>query len=137
MQRRLFFFGFGFLISIIILSFGPENRLKNTFYSYIDYFDMDKRVITHLKNDSTVFTIQSECQLVYYGIQKKDLLLVLEGGDVNFEESEKDSKPCQYYVIENRIKNNNFSVTFEYCYSLDKVRVIKFTVDDEDEVCNG
>ena len=38
---------------------GPENRLKKTFYAYIDYFDMDKRVITHLENDSTIFTIQS------------------------------------------------------------------------------
>ena len=71
------FFGFGALISVFFLSMGPENRLKDTFYAYIDYFDMDKRVITHLypnttDNDgnviaiSTDFTTLAECQLVYY-----------------------------------------------------------------------
>ena len=42
MGRRLLFFGFGALISIIFLSMGPENRLKKTFYAYIDYFDMEE-----------------------------------------------------------------------------------------------
>ncbi|MDC0909473.1 hypothetical protein OAQ21_05065, partial [Flavobacteriales bacterium] len=63
MLRRLSFFGFGVLISIFFLSMGPENRLKNTFYAYIDYFNMDKRVISHLVNDKTLFTDESECQL--------------------------------------------------------------------------
>ena len=84
MRRRLLFFGFGALISIIFLSMGPENRLKTTFYAYIDYFNMDKRVITHLRSDSTSFTIESECQLVYYDISKQDLLSVLENGEVSF-----------------------------------------------------
>ena len=41
-------FGFGALISIFFLSLGPENRLKKTFYAYIDYFNVNKRVIYHL-----------------------------------------------------------------------------------------
>ena len=53
MGRRFLFFGIGALISIIFLSLGPENRLKKTFYDYIDYFNMDKRVIYHLENDSS------------------------------------------------------------------------------------
>ena len=53
MKRRLLFFGFGALISIFFLSMGPENRLKDTFYAYMDYFDMDKRVITHLYPNTT------------------------------------------------------------------------------------
>ena len=55
MLRRFLFFGFGVIISIFFLSMGPTNRLKETFYAYLDYFDMDKRVITHLVNDSTIF----------------------------------------------------------------------------------
>ena len=136
MGRRFLFFGFGVLISIIFLSMGPENRLKKTFFAYIDYFDMDRRVITHLENDNTTFTIQSECQLVYYNISKKDLLLVLDDGKVNFKKSEKDSKPCQYYVVEKKVNGDNLSVTFEYCYKPNTVRVMKFTSNDEQEVCN-
>ena len=115
---------------------GPENRLKNTFYAYIDYFDIDKRVITHLENDSTTFTIQSECQLVYYNISKKDLLLVLDDGQVNFKKSKKDSEPCQYFLVENNVNGINLSVKFEYCYKNNTVRVINFTVNNEEEVCN-
>lgn len=137
MGRRLLFFGFGALISIIFLSMGPENRLKKTFWAYVSYFDMDQRVITHLQNDSTTFTTKAECQLVYYNISKSDLLLVLADGEVNFELSEKDAEPCQYYVVENTVKGMPLSVRFELCYYNDKsVRVMSFEANNEQEVCN-
>ena len=79
MRRRFFFFGCGVLISIFFLSMGPENRLKKTFFAYIDYFNMDKRVITHLVNDSTSFTTIAECQLVYYNLTKDDEFLISRG----------------------------------------------------------
>jgi len=147
MRRRLLFFGFGALISIFFLSMGPENRLKKTFYAYIDYFDMNQRVISHLYPNTTddegnlllidpEFSIQAECQLVYYNLTKKDLLSVLEDGEVNFELSDEDREPCQYFVIENLIKGNALSVTFELCYYNDKsVKVMKFTYNEEKEIC--
>jgi len=92
MRRRLLFFGFGALISIFFLSLGPENRLKDTFHAYVDYFNMDKRVISHLINDSTIFTAKAECQLVYYNMSKEDLLLVLDQGKVNFDLSDEDGE---------------------------------------------
>ena len=137
MFRRLLFFGFGALISIFFLSLGPENRLKDTFYAYIDYFDMDKRVISHLKNDSTIFTAKAECQLAHYSIPKEELLSVLDKGEVNFDLSDEDGEPCQYYVIENTIKGNNLSVEFELCYYNNKsVKAMTFTSNNEKEVCN-
>jgi hypothetical protein len=147
MRRRLLFFGFGALISIFFLSMGPENRLKKTFYAYIDYFDMNQRVISHLYPNTTddegnlllidpEFSIKAECQLVYYNLTKKDLLSVLEDGEVNFELSDEDGEPCQYFVIENLIKGNALSVTFELCYYNDKsVKVMKFTYNEEKENC--
>ena len=148
MKRRLLFFGFGALISIFFLSMGPENRLKDTFYAYMDYFDMDKRVITHLYPNTTDtdgniiaiatdFTTQAECQLVYYDMTKEDVLTVLEDGEVNFDLSDEDGEPCQYYVIENSVKGFNLAVTFELCYYDDKsVKVMSFKANNEEEVCN-
>ena len=148
MRRRLLFFGFGALISIFFLSMGPENRLKKTFYAYLDYFDMNKRVISHLYPNTTddegnvllidpEFSTQAECQLVYYNLTKEDLLSVLEDGEVNFELSDEDGEPCQYYVIENSVKGNALSVTFELCYYNDKsVKVMKFRYNKEKETCN-
>jgi len=137
MGRRLLFFGFGALISIFLLSMGPENRLKDTFYAYIDYFDMDQRVITHLVNDSTTFTTMAECQLVYYNLSKEDILTVLDEGEVNFDLSDKDGDPCQYYVIDNRINGDDIAVKFELCYYNNKnVKVMTFTLNQEKEVCD-
>ena len=127
---------------------GPENRLKNTFFAYLDYFDMDKRVISHLYPNTTddegnvllidpEFSTQAECQLVYYNLTKKDLLSVLEDGKVNFELSEEDGEPCQYFVIEKLIKGNALSVTFELCYYNDKsVKVMNFTFNKEKGDCD-
>ncbi len=137
MLRRFLFFGFGALISIFFLSLGPQNRLKDTFYAYIDYFDMDKRVISHLINDSTTFSLKSECQLVYYNMKKEDLLLVLNNGKVNFDLSDQDAEPCQYFVIENTVKGNALSVEFELCYYNNKsVKVLSFTNNKENLVCD-
>ena len=148
MKRRFLFFGFGALISIFFLSMGPENRLKKTFYAYLDYFDMDKRVISHLYPNTTddegnvllidpEFSTQAECQLVYYNLTKKDLLSVLEDGEVNFELSDEDGEPCQYFVIEKLVKGNALSVTFELCYYNDKsVKVMNFTFNKEKGACD-
>ena len=137
MGRRLLFFGFGALVSIFLLSMGPENRLKDTFYAYIDYFDMDQRVIAHLVNDSTTFTTMAECQLVYYNLSKEDILTVLDEGEVNFELSDKDGDPCQYYVIDNTINGEDIAVKFELCYYNNKsVKVMTFALNQENEVCD-
>jgi len=142
------FFGFGALISVFFLSMGPENRLKDTFYAYMDYFDMDKRVISHLYPNTTDdegniisidpdFSTKAECQLVYYTLTKEELLTVLEAGEVNFELSDEDGEPCQYYVIENSVKGFDLAVTFELCYYDDKsVKVMSFKANNEEEVCN-
>ena len=136
MGRRFLFFGIGALISIIFLSLGPENRLKKTFYDYIDYFNMDKRVIYHLENDSTTFSTKAECQLVYYSLSKEELLEVLEDGEVNFEKSQTEKKPCQYYVVENTINEMELTVTFKFCDKENTVKVIGFIAKMEEEVCN-
>ena len=148
MRRRFLFFGFGALISVFFLSMGPENRLKKTFYAYLDYFDMNQRVISHLYPNTTdeegnlilidpEFSTQAECQLVYYSLTKEDLLSVLEDGEVNFELSDEDGEPCQYFVIENSVKGNALSVTFELCYYNDKsVKVMKFTSNNEKGACD-
>ncbi|OUV74759.1 MAG: hypothetical protein CBC83_03870 [Flavobacteriales bacterium TMED123] len=136
MTRRFLFFAFGALISIFLLSMGPENRLKKTFYAYIDYFSMDKRVIWHLENNTTIFSTKSECQLVYYSLSKEELLSVLEGGEVNFEKSNIEKTPCQFYVIENSLNEKNLAVSFKFCDAESTVEVMGFTLNSELEICD-
>ena len=135
MIRRFILFGFGALISIVFLSMGPENRLKTTFYAYIDYFNIDKRVINHLITDSTIISENVECLLLEYEISKIQMLSVLYGGEVNFEKSNNKKNPCQIFVIENQDKLNSFEVTFEYCDIEEKVTVIDLSKIGDRRYC--
>lgn len=166
MARRFLFFGIGALISIIFLSMGPENRLKKTFYYYIEYFNMHKRVIWHLENNKTTFSSIAECQLkdycqlVNYCLSKEELLSVLNDGEVNFKQSKTLTKfggfsnqisqalavssspkikimsSCKFYVVENTIKGEELSVTFEFCEQLNTVEVRRFEISTYDKICD-
>ena len=122
MLRRLRFFGFGFLLSILILSIGPNNRLKETFLAYVNYFNINKRVIFHLnKKDATIFSDKAICQMLYYNLNKEDLFSVLEDGKVNFNLSDKRAVPCQYFVICMLNKYTAIDVTnFHFIFSFIK-----------------
>ena len=135
MVRRIVLFGFGALISIFFLSLGPENRLKNTFYAYLDYFNLDKRVIYHLSKEDPFFSTKSECQIVYYNLDKSKILSVLDGGEVNFSNSNKKQDPCPLYVVENELEDNFIEVTFEYCADDKKVTILCFTLNNKEGIC--
>ena len=135
MAKRIVLFGFGALISIFFLSLGPENRLKNTFYAYLDYFNLDKRVIYHLSKEDPFFSTKSECQIVYYNLDKSKILSVLDGGEVNFSKSNKKQDPCPIYVVENELEDNFIEVTFEYCSDDKKVTILDFSINNKEAIC--
>jgi hypothetical protein len=136
MLKRFLLFGLGAIISIFFLSLGPENRLKETFYHYVNYFDLDERVLYHLRSDTTVFSAKSECQLLHYVLSKEDVLTILDGGEVNFSKSDKKSSPCKLYLIENEINNEIYEVLFEFCDTEQNVSVLNINILDQDSVCN-
>ena len=134
MLRRLIFFGFGVFISIMFLSMGPENRLKNTFYAYIDYFNINKRVISHLISDSTIISDKVNCKMLEYNLSKDDMLSVLNNGKVNFDKSQTIKSPCQIFYIENQESLKNYEVIFEFCDIKDRVTVIDLNLLNEENI---
>ena len=136
MLRRLRFFGVGFLLSILILSIGPNNRLKETFLAYVNYFNINKRVIFHLdKKNATIFSDKAICQMLYYNLNKEELLSVLKDGKVNFHLSDKKAVPCQYFVIESSIGVRQIVVNFSYCQKSDSAELLSFYYVGEEEQC--
>ena len=92
MLKRIKFFGFGFLLSILILSFTGGNRLSDTFLAYINYFNINKRVIYHLdKKEMLIFSEKSKCQMDQNKIEKKDISLILKNSKINFSKSERSN----------------------------------------------
>ena len=93
MLRRLKFFFFGALISIIFLSMGPENRMRNTFYSYVDYFNPEKRVVGQMIIADSIN---------YSDYNASEIKKFYEQAWVNHELSDKNSTP-QLFVLDNNI----------------------------------
>ena len=104
MLRRLKFFGAGALISILFLSMGPENRMKDTFYAYIDYFNPEKRVVDQLLISDSI---------IYNELSSVEVENILEGAWVNHDLTNKSSNP-QFFVIENIIKDKNMRVSINF-----------------------
>ena len=104
MLRRLKFFGAGALISIIFLSLGPENRLKSTFYSYVDYFNPEKRVVDQLLLSDSI---------IYINNDSSEIANFLEGSWVNHELTNKEDYP-QIFILDNLVEEITSRLTVHF-----------------------
>ena len=127
MLRRLKFFGIGFLISIVFLSLGPENRLKKVLLENINYFNPEKRVINQLKSHEFIFVLDS-AKIHKNQITERYLLKVLKGGWVDHEKSKRDRIP-KLYVIDNLVEGKELSVHFHLDESKGRTEIIDFHID--------
>ena len=86
--------------------------------------------------DKVNFSIKSQCQLVYYQLEKEEVLSVLDGGDVNFKLSDTKSNPKKTYTIENKLNDKKISVRF----SIDnnkEVELESFWFSGDQEECSN
>lgn len=105
MLRRFKFFAAGALISILVLSMGPENRLKQTFYAYVDYFNPEKRVVSQLSISDSI--------IIFPEIYQEDLDKIYKDAWVNNDLSDKDSYP-QKFVLDNFIEGENVRLMLKF-----------------------
>ena len=110
MLRRLMFFGVGALISIIVLSIG-DNRVKDTFVAYINYFNPEKRVINQ-------FLFADHKMYLDSNSNRSEIESFLNKAWVNNEMTDKDSYP-QVYVLDNVVISQNQRLYCRY-YDMEK-----------------
>ena len=125
MARRFSIFLFGVLLGIMIIRFAFPGR----FTEYMQYFSLDYRVIYHLNQDTIFFSKKTQYLLNCYDIKHNEIIDVLNDGEVNFDESDKNAIPCKLYVVE----KDSLSVTFELCAENVKVKDFFFNSSD---TCN-
>ena len=117
MVRRFSIFLFGILLGVVFVRFAFPGR----FAEMGQYFSLDYRVIYHLKKDTIYMSPEAKCLLECENISQAEVLSVLEGGEVNFQKSNKNADPCKLYTVE----KDNLSVLFELCDEKVKVRISK------------
>ncbi len=125
MVRRFFIFFFGVLLGVMVIRFAFPGR----FVEYAQYFDLDYRVLYHLKSDTIYISADAQCHLDCLSIDQKDVLNVLEGGNVNFVKSDQYTGRCKYYLVE----KESLSVGFDLCD--EKVILKNFSINQDSCFC--
>ena len=110
MLKRIRLFGFGFIAGILILSIGPENRLKKTFLSYINYFSMSKRVHYHILKTDIV--LEGNLKNKY---EIDEVIEAIKISKINFKKSNTDLEECKYYVLETKLNQQDSEIDIKYC----------------------
>lgn len=145
MLRRLMFFGVGAIISIIVLSIG-DNRVRDTFVSYLYYGDDTRRVISQFKlADYKIYrdsdTLDFEEVDTFFSANdllnpdKKDILKVdsfLKNAWVNREMSDRESYP-QIFVLDNVVGSQNQRLYCRY-YDMQPRKEIRYDKVKKDSV---
>ena len=124
MTRRFGIFLFGVLLGVAFVRFVFPGR----FTEMGRYFSLDYRVMYHLQKDTIYMSPQAKCYLECLNIGPSDVLTVLDGGEVNFDKSDKNAVPCKLYTVE----KEELSVLFELCE--EKVKVRDFSLGKD--TCN-
>ena len=109
MIKRVRLFGFGFIAGILILSIGPENRLKKTFLGYIDYFNMSKRVHYHILKTDIV--LEGNLKNDYDIDKVKEAIRISK---INFKKSNVNLENYKYYVLETKYNLHDTEIEIKY-----------------------
>tara|TARA_B100000963_G_C22640451_1_gene680093 strand:- start:16171 stop:16995 length:825 start_codon:yes stop_codon:yes gene_type:complete len=126
MTRRLSLFGLGALLSLIFLAFlSPENKLKNTFFAYLNYFDSDKRIVGQLLLSK---------EFNYLVSDEEDISLFLDNCWVNHDLSDKDSYP-QKFVLEN-VMPKRLEASVYYCVNTSISKEVLLFIDTNSYILN-
>lgn len=127
MARRFSIFLFGILLGVMIIRFAFPGR----FSEYMQYFNLDYRVIYHLNQDTIYVNSNTQCLLECFEMQQSEIVDVLNGGEVNFDKSKVNEEPCKFYFVE----KDALSVQFELCTE-NVVKIIDFNLAGGKDSCS-
>ena len=97
--KRFGFYGFGFVIGLLLLFFFLNGKKAGCDYG------PDARTLKNIKIKQRVFSTQSLQALKQNNLDTSAVSSLLRFGDVNFGESNTKLDSCKVYVIEGFVKN--------------------------------
>ena len=98
MIKRLGFYGFGFLIGLMLLFFFLNGKKAGCDYG------PDARTLKNIKIKERLFSTQSLQDLKNNNLDTAAVSSLLKSGDVNFGESNTRLDSCKVYVIQGVVK---------------------------------
>ena len=122
--HRLAYYGLGLFFGIVILIFFLGGKKTSCDYS------PNARVLKNIKIKERKFSKNS---MRFFEINNIDTAVVseiLENGDVDFNESDTDAKPCNIYVISGYSENTEIELKFENCDSVATIKTAQIKKDE-------
>ena len=107
--KRFGFYGFGFVIGLLLLFFFLNGKKAGCDYG------PDARTLKNIKIKQRVFSKQSLQALKQNNLDTSAVSSLLRFGDVNFGESNTKLDSCKVYVIEGFVKNTNLKMKVQNC----------------------
>ena len=107
--KRFGFYGFGFIIGLLLLFFFLNGKKAGCDYG------PDARTLKNIKIKQRVFSKQSLQDLKQNNLDTSAVSSLLRFGDVNFGESNTKLDSWKVYVIEGFVKNTNLKMKVQNC----------------------
>ncbi len=109
MIKRLGFYGFGFLIGLMLLFFFLNGKKAGCDYG------PDARTLKNIKIKERLFSTQSLQDLKNNNLDTAAVSSLLKSGDVNFGESNTRLDSCKVYVIQGVVKKVKLKMKVQNC----------------------
>lgn len=122
--HRLAYYGLGLFFGIVILIFFLGGKKTSCDYS------PNARVLKNIKIKERKFTSEAISFFNSNNIDTATVSIILENGDVDFNESETDAKPCGSYTISGDNELEELFLEIENC---DSIATIKRAYIQKDE----
>ena len=119
MIKRLGFYGFGFLIGLMLLFFFLNGKKAGCDYG------PDARTLKNIKIKERLFSTQSLQDLKNNNLDTAAVSSLLKSGDVNFGESNTRLDSCKVYVIQGVVKKVKLKMKVQNCEKTATVTSIK------------
>lgn len=107
--KRFGFYGFGFIIGLLLLFFFLNGKKAGCDYG------PDARTLKNIKIKQRVFSTQSLQELKKNNLDTATVSSLLKLGDVNFGESNTKLDSCKVYVIEGSVKKIKLKMSVQNC----------------------
>ena len=107
--KRFGFYGFGFIIGLVLLFFFLNGKKAGCDYG------PDARTLKNIKIKQRVFSTQSLQDLKKNNLDTATVSSLLKLGDVNFGESNTKLDSCKVYVIEGSVKKIKLKMSVQNC----------------------
>lgn len=119
MIKRLGFYGFGFLIGLMLLFFFLNGKKAGCDYG------PDARTLKNIKIKERLFSSQSLQDLKNNNLDTAAVSSLLKSGDVNFGESNTRLDSCKVYVVQGFVKKVKLKMKVQNCEKTATVTSIK------------